>query len=101
MCSIFLSLANLIVDFIFKIQDFGIGKSIYAPNMLKGRQKMGVIPKEKQIGGAIGIHGVERGKEYLIDNKTNWTLGCISLKTKDIIELYQIAFTGLSVEIRH
>jgi len=48
----------------------------------------GLIPKKATIGGEIGIHGVPKGYDYLIDEKENWTLGCISLKTNDINELY-------------
>lgn len=48
----------------------------------------GLIPKNATIGGEVGIHGVPKGYDYLIDEKENWTLGCISLKTDDINELY-------------
>ena len=46
------------------------------------------IPKDAKIGGEIGIHGVPKGMDYLIDLKFNWTLGCISMKNKDVDELY-------------
>ena len=48
----------------------------------------GEIPANARIGGQIGIHGVPEGTDFLIDDKTNWTLGCISLKNKDINEIY-------------
>ena len=51
------------------------------------------------IGSEIGIHGVPKGEDYLIDAQWNWTWGCISLKTQDIDELYQVVQTGTKVEI--
>lgn len=48
----------------------------------------GLIPEEANIGGEIGIHGVPKGMDKLIDLQFNWTLGCISMKNKDIDELY-------------
>ena len=60
----------------------------------------GIIPADASIGGEIGIHGVPLGADYLIDQKTNWTLGCISLKSKDIRELYPYLGVGRKVVIR-
>ena len=48
----------------------------------------GFIPTDASIGGEIGIHGVPKGLDYMIDKRTNWTLGCISMKNKDVDELY-------------
>jgi murein L,D-transpeptidase YafK len=53
------------------------------------------------IGGQIGIHGVPNNADSLIDKKENWTTGCISLKNKDINELYDIVKDGTVVEIVH
>jgi murein L,D-transpeptidase YafK len=50
--------------------------------------RQGKIPGDAKIGGEIGIHGVPEGMDILIDMKYDWTEGCISLKTKDINELY-------------
>lgn len=52
------------------------------------RKANGEIEKNATIGGEIGIHGVPEGMDDLIDSRSNWTLGCISLKTKDITDLY-------------
>lgn len=57
------------------------------------------IPKNSSIGGDVGIHGVPNGADSLIDKRKNWTFGCISLKTKDINELYKFVFIGMTVEI--
>jgi len=48
----------------------------------------GEIPKDAKIGGQIGIHGVPKGTDSMIDFKINWTLGCISMKNKDVNEIY-------------
>jgi len=51
-------------------------------------KKNGLIPQNATIGGDVGIHGVPEGSDFAIDEKNNWTWGCISLKTKDINEVY-------------
>jgi murein L,D-transpeptidase YafK len=53
-------------------------------------KKDGKIPADAKIGGSIGIHGVPKNCDYAIDAKMNWTRGCISLKNKDINEIYEI-----------
>jgi murein L,D-transpeptidase YafK len=54
-------------------------------------KREGKIPADAEIGGEIGIHGVPDGMDILIDLKFNWTLGCVSMKTKDINEIYPFA----------
>jgi len=61
----------------------------------------GVISQNSSIGGEIGIHGVPCGCDNLIDEKYNWTLGCISLKNVDVNEIYIIIKNGTEIEIRH
>jgi murein L,D-transpeptidase YafK len=51
-------------------------------------KKKGLIPQNATIGGEVGIHGVPENSDFAIDQKNNWTWGCISLKTKDINEIY-------------
>lgn len=53
------------------------------------------------IGGEIGIHGVEKGKDWIIDRKINWTLGCVSLRNKDVDEIYPLLQRGTTIEILH
>jgi len=65
----------------------------------KQAKKNKEIPKNSTIGGDVGIHGVPSGAEYAIDARQNWTWGCVSLKNKDINEIYKFAFIGLIVEI--
>jgi murein L,D-transpeptidase YafK len=59
----------------------------------------GKIPAKSKIGGEIGIHGVPDDSDYLIDEKKNWTWGCISLKTKDINEIYPYFNKNTVIEI--
>jgi murein L,D-transpeptidase YafK len=51
------------------------------------------------IGGEVGIHGVPVGRDNMISDRYNWTLGCPSLKNKDVDELYQWVQKGTVVEI--
>jgi len=64
-------------------------------------RQQGRIPPNATIGGQIGIHGVPDKADYAIDACRNWTLGCISLKTKDINEIYAVCRTGTPVTILH
>lgn len=61
----------------------------------------GEIPASATIGGEIGIHGTPAGLGPMIDIKDNWTLGCISLKNRDVEELYENVQVGTPVEILH
>ncbi len=57
------------------------------------------IPTDSRIGGEVGIHGVPALGDPSIDFRQNWTRGCVALKNKDILELYEIAGEGTLVEI--
>lgn len=59
----------------------------------------GEIDWRSPIGGEIGIHGVPENGDQLIDNQSNWTLGCISLKNADVDELYRFMDQGTLIEI--
>lgn len=63
------------------------------------RKANGEIEASATIGGEIGIHGVPEGGDKMIENQTNWTLGCISLKNKHIMDLYQSLSKEVKVEI--
>jgi murein L,D-transpeptidase YafK len=65
----------------------------------EAKQK-GIIPANAKIGGEVGIHGVPKGCDYAIDQKQNWTLGCISLKNKDVNEIYEVVSVNTVVEIK-
>ncbi|MCF2147090.1 L,D-transpeptidase [Desmonostoc muscorum LEGE 12446] len=59
----------------------------------------GKLPWYIPIGGELGIHGVPVGRDKMISDRYNWTLGCPSLKNKDVDELYQWVQKGTVVEI--
>jgi murein L,D-transpeptidase YafK len=59
----------------------------------------GTIPADAKIGGEIGIHGVPRGTGAMINLRMNWTLGCISMKNRDVNDLYPYVQTGTVVII--
>ncbi len=59
----------------------------------------GKIPKDADIGGEVGIHGVPKGMDYMIDAGYNWTLGCISMKNRDVDEIYPYISKSTSIEI--
>ncbi len=60
---------------------------------------MGKIPRSASIGGEVGIHGVPEGNDNWVDRRQNWTLGCPSVKSADIAELYSAVQVGTIVEI--
>lgn len=67
------------------------------------RQASGLIRKGADIGGGIGIHGVEYAsgiRDSYVEQRINWTLGCVSLKNGDINELYDVVKVGTPVVIR-
>lgn len=67
------------------------------------RQSKGLIRKGADIGGGIGIHGVESASgivDTYVDQRINWTLGCVSMKDRDVNELYNIVAVGTPVVIR-
>lgn len=65
------------------------------------RKKKKEIPQDAKIGGEVGIHGVPGENDRIIDQKQNWTLGCVSLKTADINEIYDLVKVGTKVVIYH
>ena len=63
------------------------------------RKAEGIIPRTASIGGEVGIHGVPAGRNDLIEKNSDWTLGCISLTTENITDLYQSIGTKTTIEI--
>ena len=64
------------------------------------RKQRGEIPSSASIGGGIGIHGTWPREDFVIDRYKNWTLGCISMKNEDVLELYRYTPVGTKVTIR-
>lgn len=66
----------------------------------KQRKAKGEIPKNARIGGGIAIHGTWPNDNIVVDDFTNWTQGCVSIKNDDLDELYEILPVGTRVMIR-
>jgi murein L,D-transpeptidase YafK len=64
------------------------------------RKERGEIPAWAKPGGAIGIHGTWPNDDYVVDKYKNWTEGCISLKRRDVEDLYSYIPVGTPVVIR-
>ncbi|MEM1392815.1 MAG: L,D-transpeptidase [Cyanobacteria bacterium P01_D01_bin.116] len=62
-------------------------------------KSQGKISWFDSIGGEVGIHGVTRGSDKIIDTKQNWTWGCPSLKNQDVDELYKVVKVGTLIEV--
>jgi murein L,D-transpeptidase YafK len=61
------------------------------------------LSAKADIGGGIGIHGVESASgisDSYVEQRINWTLGCVSMKDRDVAELYNIIKVGTPVVIR-
>jgi murein L,D-transpeptidase YafK len=60
------------------------------------RKAQGLIPRGKDIGGEIGIHGVPEGMDHWIEAGADWTWGCIALKNADVDEVYPFIIPGMT-----
>ena len=64
------------------------------------RKAVGVIPRNAKIGGGIAIHGTWPNDNIVVDDFTNWTNGCVSLKNEDIDDINSFLTIGTTVEIK-
>jgi lipoprotein-anchoring transpeptidase ErfK/SrfK len=64
------------------------------------RKRRGEIPAYARPGAGIGIHGVWPHEDFVVDRYKNWTDGCISLKNRDVEDLYNYIPVGTPVTIR-
>lgn len=60
----------------------------------------GRIPGDAKIGGDVGIHGIWKGGDDMIETGVCWTDGCVAIKNKDIEELYSFVTIGTRVYIK-
>jgi len=60
---------------------------------------MGGVPKTAKIGGSVGIHGIWKNGDDMIELGVGWTDGCIAIKNKDIDDLYELVSVGTRVQI--
>ncbi len=63
-------------------------------------KQKGIIPKSARIGGDIGIHGIWKGGDDMIEMGVGWTDGCVALKNKDVDELFTMVGVGTKVYIK-
>jgi hypothetical protein len=68
---------------------------IFKDNLVNGE-----VTKNSKIGGAIGIHSVAPDCDYFIEQRRNWTDGCIALTRKDLAELAKIVQPGTPICIK-
>lgn len=66
-------------------------------NRLKER---GVIPKNARIGSNVGIHGIWKNGDNMIELGVGWTDGCVALRNSDVDELYKFVRPGTRVFIK-
>jgi len=66
----------------------------------KQRKAKGEIPRTARIGGGIAIHGTWPNDNLVVDDFTNWTQGCVSLRNEDLDELESFLHVGTRVIIR-
>ena len=64
------------------------------------RKAQGKIPRGAKIGGGIAIHGTWPNDNLVVDDFTNWTNGCVSVKNEDLDELDNVLPVGTKVIIR-
>lgn len=60
----------------------------------------GKIPATARIGGDIGIHGIWKGGDDMIEMGVGWTDGCVAIKNKDVEELFSMVGVGTRVTIK-
>ena len=81
----------------FMLLDYPNDSSIARFNTLK---QNGKIPASARMGGDVGIHGIWKGGDDMIELGVGWTDGCVALRNKDIEELYKFIGVGTRVCIR-
>ena len=64
------------------------------------KEKKGKIKETDQPGDHVGIHGIWKKGNNLIEKKVGWTDGCIALRNEDIDELYLFINKGVKIYIR-
>jgi murein L,D-transpeptidase YafK len=70
-----------------------------AQRKFAAQKNAGKIPATARIGGGIGIHGIWKGGDDLIESRIGWTDGCVALKNEDIDDLFKLVFVGTRVYI--
>ena len=81
----------------FMLHNYPTATSLTRFNELKAH---GALPQTALPGGNVGIHGIWKGGDDMIEMGVGWTDGCIALCNKDIEELYKFAGIGTKVFIK-
>jgi hypothetical protein len=81
----------------FMLLNYPNDSSVARFNALKEK---GVLPHSARIGGDVGIHGIWKGGDDMIEMGVGWTDGCVAIKNKDMEELYSFSGVGTRVLIR-
>ena len=81
----------------FMLLDYPNDSSLVHFKELKDKKS---IPQNAKMGGNVGIHGVWKGGDDMVELGVGWTDGCIALRNKDIEELYSFVGVGTRVHIK-
>jgi len=81
----------------FMLLNYPNDTSIARFNKLK---ESGAVPSSARIGGDVGIHGVWKGGDDMIEKGICWTDGCVAISNKDVDELYKFVNVGTRVYIK-
>jgi len=81
----------------FLLLDYPNDTAVVRFNELKAT---GAIPKTARIGGSVGIHGIWKGGDDMIEKGVCWTDGCVAICNKDVDELYTLVGVGTRVYIK-
>jgi murein L,D-transpeptidase YafK len=80
----------------FMLLSYPTDSSIARFNRLK---LANLLPRSAEIGGDVGIHGIWKGGDDMIEMGVCWTDGCVAIKNKDIDDLYTLVGIGTRVYI--
>lgn len=81
----------------FMLLDYPNDSTIARFNALK---ESGKLPKNAKVGGNVGIHGIWKGGDDMIELGVGWTDGCVAMKNNDVDELYTFVGVGTKVCIK-
>jgi hypothetical protein len=81
----------------FLLLDYPDDAAIARFNDMKAK---GTLPKSAKIGGSVGIHGIWKRGDDMIEKGVCWTDGCVAIKNKDVDELYTLVGIGTRVFIK-
>lgn len=63
-------------------------------------KREGNLPRDATIGGAVGIHGAPKQREWKSSHKDfDWTLGCVAVDDDEIERIAKRVSIGTTVDI--